>query len=536
MGLIILGISCALFFDISDTVTNKYANGEKLSAELIITDTLKSEGSEKYIAELQLSSNELKKIYRVENGLNIVQPITLSSKSKEGYYPFYIKVSDSTFGIWKQMAVVSGKDDDLTGKISLKNISKNKFKADVEFESVMFLKIKDVTNATIRYAGVAVEIAIGLIGIMTLWLGVMRIADKSGVINIFARSVRPVTNFLFPDIPKDHPAISAIIMNISANMLGLGNAATPFGIKAMEELDKLNPEKGTATNSMCTFLAINTAGLTLIPTTAIAVRAAAGSADPTIIIGTSIFGAACATFTGITVAKIFEKFSGKSLGVIDFFKQNIKSIEIFLGVVTALVILFSSGILGEIFNNSSLFNADLLKTIIQVISVIAIPLIIFFFLIYGAIKKIKIYEEFVEGAKEGFNVAVKIIPYLVAMLVAIGIFRAGGAMEFLIIILKPITSLIGFPAEALPMALMRPLSGSGSIGIMTEIISVHGPDSYLGVLTSTFLGSTETTLYVLAVYFGAVNIKRTRYAAIAGLLADLAGILAALFIVNLLFG
>jgi spore maturation protein SpmA len=370
---------------------------------------------------------------------------------------------------------------------------------------------------------------------MALWLGIMRIADKSGVINIIAKSVRPVTGFLFPDIPKDHPAISAIIMNISANVLGLGNAATPFGIKAMEELDKLNPEKGTATNSMCTFLAINTAGLTLIPTTAIAVRAAAGSADPTIIIGTSIFGATCATISGITVAKIFEKLSGGTTGLSDFLRTNLKSIITFLGIVVAVVVLFTSGVLTGLFDENSFINTETLKTAIQVISIVAIPLIIFVFVLFGVIKKVKIYEEFVEGAKEGFNVAVKIIPYLVAMLVAIGIFRAGGAMEFLILLLKPITSLIGFPPEALPMALMRPLSGSGSIGLMTEIISVHGPDSYLGILTSTFLGSTETTLYVLAVYFGAVNIKRTRHAAIAGLLADVAGILGALFIVNLLF-
>ena len=535
MGLIILGIGCALAFDISDTVSNKYANGQKVKAEVIIKDTLTNSGGEKYLAEIHVKKSELKKIYNSNNNRDIVQQITLSKKNDEGIYPFYFKVSDSTFAIWKEMAFASGKDDDLTGKLSLQKIENNKYAAGIEFENVIFLKIKDVTNATIHYAGVAVEIAIGLIGIMALWLGIMRIADKSGVINIIAKSVRPITGFLFPDIPKDHPAISAIIMNISANVLGLGNAATPFGIKAMEELDKLNPEKGTATNSMCTFLAINTAGLTLIPTTAIAVRAAAGSADPTIIIGTSIFGATCATITGITVAKLFEKLSGGTTGLSDFMRTNLKSIITFLGIVVAMVVLFTSGVLTGLFDGNSFISTETLKTAIQVISIVAIPLIIFVFVLYGLIKKVKIYEEFVEGAKEGFNVAVKIIPYLVAMLVAIGIFRAGGAMDFLILLLKPITSLIGFPPEALPMALMRPLSGSGSIGLMTEIISVHGPDSYLGILTSTFLGSTETTLYVLAVYFGAVNIKRARHAAIAGLLADVAGILGALFIVNLLF-
>ncbi|CAG0905967.1 unnamed protein product [Cyprideis torosa] len=305
--------------------------------------------------------------------------------------------------------------------------------------------MKDVTNSALEYAGIAVEIAIGLIGIMALWLGVMKVAEEAGLIRIIANAMKPLTKFLFPDVPQDHPAMGAMIMNMAANMLGLGNAATPFGLKAMDELDKLNPNKGVATNAMCTFLAVNTAGLTLIPATAIAIRAAAGS-------------------------KLF-------------------------------------------------------KSIIQIISTLAIPMLIFIFIGYGAIKKVKIYEVFVEGAKEGFDVAIRIIPYLVAMLVAIGIFRAGGGMDILISALTPFTNFVGMPAEALPMAIMRPLSGSGSLGIMAEIIATHGPDSFIGILVSTFFGSTETTFYVIAVYFGAVNIRKTRHALAAGLLADIAGIL-----------
>jgi spore maturation protein SpmB len=325
-------------------------------------------------------------------------------------------------------------------------------------------------------------------------------------------------------------------MNMAANMLGLGNAATPFGLKAMEELDKLNPNKGVATNAMCTFLAVNTAGLTLIPATAIAIRAAAGSSDPAIIIGTAIFGALCATTVGITATKILEKFPLKEGGLASLISSSKKGLTVFAVILLIVLILIFTGLMTSILSFFSFLSPDLFKNLIQIISTLAIPMLIFIFIGYGAIKKVKIYEVFVEGAKEGFDVAVRIIPYLVAMLVAIGIFRAGGAMEILIYGLTPFTDLIGMPAEALPMAIMRPLSGSGSLGIMAEIIATHGPDSFIGILVSTFFGSTETTFYVLAVYFGAVNIRKTRHALAAGLLADIAGILGAVFIVKLLFG
>jgi spore maturation protein SpmB len=304
----------------------------------------------------------------------------------------------------------------------------------------------------------------------------------------------------------------------------------------MEELDQLNPNKGVATNAMCTFLAINTAGMTLIPATAIAVRAAAGSTEPAIIIGTSLFGSFCATVAGITAAKTLEKFPIKSGQFSSWLRNNTKGFLIFFSIIALVALIIYSG-LGKVVGSAFGFlTPELFKNIIQVFSTIAIPLLIVVFIGFGVIKKVKVYEKFVEGAKDGFNIAVRIIPYLVAMLVAIGIFRAGGAMDWLIYILHPITNLIGMPAEAMPMALMRPLSGSGSLGVMAEIISVHGPDSFIGILTSTFYGSSETTFYVLAVYFGAVNIRNIRHSLAAGLIADIAGVLGAVFIVRMLFG
>jgi spore maturation protein SpmA len=432
------------------------------------------------------------------------------------------------------MAKINGEENDLAGTVILSpGIEEDEIIASMRLEEISFIKLKDVTNAAISYAETSVKIALGLIGIMALWLGIMKIAEEAGVITYIARGLRPVTQKLFPDVPHDHPAMGSMIMNISATFLGLGNAATPFGIKAMEDLNTLNPNKGTATNAMCTFLVINTASFALMPTTAIALRAASGSSNPALIIGTTMFGSFCATIVGITVAKLFEKFSmntgsSKFAGLLNF------KFFIAVFVFAAVTALFSfSGFIGVI---SSLFNPELLKSAIQIISTIAIPLVIFLFVLIGFIKKVKVYETFVEGAKEGFNVAVTIIPYLVAILMAIGIFRTGGAMNWLVFVLNPITDFIGMPVEALPMALMRPLSGSGSLGIMAEIISVHGPDSFIGILVSTFYGSTETTFFVLAVYFGAVNIKNTRHALPAGLISDIAGILAALFIVKLLYG
>lgn len=537
LTLLFLGIVSATYLDISDFSSNKYNNNRPLSA-IITFDKSDSNHSEKTDAHLKIDSKMFSSFYQVETTDNVISKIRLSAKDNEGKRQFIINLSENSPAAWKEIAPLSGKDSDLAGKIILgKEISENVYEAKLYFEEVSFVWLKKVTNDAMKIASTAVELALGLIGIMALWLGVMKVAEDAGLIRIIANALKPITKRLFPEVPPDHPAIGSMVMNISANMLGLGNAATPFGLKAMEELDKLNPNKGTATNSMVTFLAINTAGMTLIPATAIAVRAASGSADPTVIIGTSIFGAFCAVVVGLTSAKLFERFPIPKGQFSEWLKQNRKFfyfIFSFLAIVALVTLSGAAQFIGSFISDSF---ADVFKSSIQVISILAIPLLIFVFIGYGALKKVKVYEQFVEGAKEGFNIAVRIIPYLVAMLVAIGIFRAGGAMDnWLIPLLRIITDPIGFPAEALPMALMRPLSGSGSLGIMAETMAVHGPDSYLGILVSTFFGSTETTFYVLAVYFGAVNIKNTRHALPAGLLADVAGMLGALFIVKLLFG
>jgi len=533
LGLLLLGIGVALTTDIIDKTENKYRNGEELAVEIIFQDSVKSLADQKYDVKLKVKKNSFNSFYNLNESKDIEQSATLTIDSKKNKNLLYFKVDKNTPAFWKEMAKITGKKDDLTGNVLLKNkIDAKTFQAEIILEDIAFAKMKEVTNAALDYAGIAVNIALGLIGIMALWLGVMKVAEEAGLIKIIANAMKPLTKFLFPDVPQDHPAMGAMIMNMAANMLGLGNAATPFGLKAMEELDKLNPEKGTATNAMIMFLAVNTAGLTLIPVTAIAIRAAAGSSDPAIIIGTSIFGALCATIVGITTVKIFEKNPFR-IGFAQFLKESKKGLIIFSTIIVLVLALLFSGAASGL---TKFINPELFKSIIQIISTLAIPMLIFIFIGYGAIKKVKIYEVFVEGAKEGFDVAVRIIPYLVAMLVAIGIFRAGGGMDILIYALTPFTNLIGMPAEALPMAIMRPLSGSGSLGIMAEIIATHGPDSFIGILVSTFFGSTETTFYVLAVYFGAVNIRKTRYALTAGLLADVAGILGALFIVKLLFG
>ncbi len=460
--------------------------------------------------------------------------VNFNKESESGFIS--IITDERTPKLWTEMAAATGEKNDLTGNIKLKEqLLENSTRAEIVFETVSFIKMNNVTNAVLEYAGTAVTIALGLIGIMALWLGVMKVAEEAGLIKIIARSLKPFTKRLFPEIPSDHPAMSSMIMNISANMLGLGNAATPFGLKAMEEMEKINPNKGTASNAMVTFLAINTAGLTLIPATAIAVRAASGSSNPAIIIGTTIFGALCATVAGVSAAKIIEKFYLESWSFSEWFKKNLKFFGLALIIILAVALFFLTGLAAKVGGLLSFVSAEGFKNVIEILSKLAIPLLIIIFIGYGAIKKVKVYESFVEGAKDGFNIAVKIIPYLVAMLIAIGIFRAGGGMDWLIFILQPVTGLIGMPAEALPMALMRPLSGSGSLGIMSENLAVYGPDSFIGILVSTFYGSTETTFYVLALYFGAVNIKSTRHALPVGLIADVAGILGALFIVKLLF-
>lgn len=392
--------------------------------------------------------------------------------------------------------------------------------------------IDAVTKGALDSASTAVNIALGLIGIMTMWLGIMKIAQDAGLVRVLARAIKPISKRLFPDIPPEHPAIGAILLNVSANWLGLSNAATPMGLKAMEELQSLNDKKDTASDAMITFLALNTGSITLIPMTVIAVRASMGSANPTEIIGTTIFASTMATIFGVLAAKTFLTLEAGW----QVFKTRVlaawRAFVIAAAIIAAIIIAVQAGVMGLL---AAQIPADSFRTFVTLISTWAIPILLFIIPIFGLIKKVKVYETFVEGAKEGFQVAVRIIPFLVAILVAIGMFRASGAMDFFVYLLTPLTNLIGMPAEVLPAALMRPLSGSGSLGIITELLKAHGPDSFIGRMASTIYGCSETTFYVVAVYFGAVQIKKIRSAIWVGLIADLAGILGTVFICRYLF-
>jgi spore maturation protein SpmA len=410
-------------------------------------------------------------------------------------------------------------------------------------------KMDAVTKASFDSAKSAVTLAIGLVGPMALWLGIMKVAEAGGLLKIIARAVRPVMVRLFPDVPHDHPAMSAMIMNMAANALGLGNAATPMGIKAMQELDKLAAEKGTATNAMCLFLAINTSGVTLLPLGVITVRAAANAASPAAILIPSILATLCSTLVAIAAAKILagrDRFAvpaavggqapadGGQTGPADGPGEELfRPGRAGRTYIWLLLAAFGVAMVYRLALNENGFSLS--ASTLNDLSGWLIPMLIAFFLIFGYLRGVKVYETITEGAKEGFTTAVRIIPFMVAIFVAIGMFRASGAMDLLILWLSPVTALVGMPAEALAMALMRPLSGSGAFGIMSEMVS-QAPDSFLAFLVSTMQGSTETTFYVLAVYFGSVGIKRTRHALPAALCADAAGIAASVFICNAWFG
>jgi spore maturation protein SpmA len=387
-------------------------------------------------------------------------------------------------------------------------------------------------TSMIDTAGTAVTLAIGLVGVMALFLGMMKVAERAGLLLFVAKTLRPLMTRLFPDVPAEHPAMGAMIMNLSANVLGLGNAATPFGIRAMEHLDKLNGEKGKASDAMILFLAINTSSVTLLPTGVIAIRASAGSMDPAGIVPTTLF----ATLISTTVAIISAKFCAKlfrasppPVAEPEAIADDEMPAEATGAYPTWISVAALLGVLALV-PLTVIYGREFAPWIIPGLMVGLIGL--------GIAKGVPVYESFVEGAKDGFDVALRIIPYLVAILVAVSMFRASGALELLITPLGAVTELVGLPAEALPMALLRPLSGSGAYGIMASIINDPsvGPDSYVGYLVSTFQGSTETTFYVIAVYFGAVQIRRLRYALIPALCADAAGIAAAVFIVAMLYG
>jgi spore maturation protein SpmA len=395
-----------------------------------------------------------------------------------------------------------------------------------------------LSSGMISSATGAVELALGLVGVMTLFLGLMKVAEAGGLLVIIAKLIRPLMTRLFPEVPADHPAMGAMILNLSANALGLGNAATPFGIRAMQELDKLNPNPGTATNSMALFLAINTSSITLLPTGVIAIRAAAGSVDPAAIMPTTLFATVCATIAAITAAMLYRHFSpvgppDPAAAAMDRpWVREDSARETLSQASGAYPVWVSMAALGAII---ALIPATILWG--RAISPWIIPALMVGFLVFGAVRGVRIYEVFVEGAKDGFQVALRIIPYLVAILVAVGMFRASGAMDVMVNVLGGFTSRFGLPAEALPMALLRPLSGSGAYGVMASIINdpAIGPDSYVGYLVTTLQGSTETTFYVLAVYFGAVQIRRIRHTLAAALTADVVAVLAAVAICSYLF-
>lgn len=393
-----------------------------------------------------------------------------------------------------------------------------------------------LSKAIVDSASGSVELAIGLAGVMTLFLGLMKVAEAGGILNILSRLIRPLMERLFPDVPPEHPAMGAMILNFSANALGLGNAATPFGIRAIQELDKLNSQPGTATNSMALFLAINTSGITLLPTGVIALRAAAGSSDPAAILPTTLFATIGSTITAISAAFVYQRFfpiknSEKSVAE-KTLPENLKE-KSDSDVVAKPYPLWVS--ISSIFILVALVPFTIVYG--KAISSWIIPGLAVGFLSFGIFKKVRIYEEFVEGAKEGFQVAVRIIPYLVAILVAVGMLNASGAIDMMTSFSGVLTSKFKLPAEALLMAFMRPLSGSGAYGLMASIINdpAIGPDSYTGYLVTTLQGSTETTFYVLAVYFGAVNVRRIRHTLATALTADVAGVVFAVIACACLF-
>jgi spore maturation protein SpmA len=500
-------------------------------------------------------------------------------------------------------------------------------------------QLKEVADQSLEMANTAVvKIAFALIGVMALWLGIMRIAERAGLVALLAWAMRPVMKWIFPEVPAEHPAMGSMLMNMAANLLGLGNAATPLGLRAMRDLESLNPRPGTATNAMCTFLAINTSGFQLIPVTAIAILAANNSTNPTAIVGTSIICTACACIAGILMAKFLSKLPMFRLAAADtvaqvretsvvapapmkwrgtaistlfllvalFFIHTVHPslFGVALGVTVAWLIVmvmtkffgkrpmsrpaavetaapvrevstaapdekpavkeaanlapmrwWGSAIMtvfvlafifffirmafpslfGAAIPSDELKQSQFVRTV-NAISLLSIPLLLSAIPLYAALRRVKIYEEFVDGAREGFDVAIRIIPYLVAMLVAVGMFRAAGGIDMLSHVLAPVLNLVGFPTDLLPMVLVRPLSGSGSLGFFTELVKQFGPDSLISRMGGTIYGSTETTFYVLAVYFGAVGIKRTRHALLAGLTADFVSVVVAVAVCRIMFG
>ena len=378
----------------------------------------------------------------------------------------------------------------------------------------------EIINSTFSSSKTAFEISLGLTGVLSLWLGIMKIGEKGGVIAMFSRLLSPIFSKLFPDIPKGHPVTGSIFMNLAANMLGLDNAATPLGLKAMEGLQELNPKKDSASNPMIMFLVLNTSGLTLIPISIMVYRAQMGAAQPTDVFVPILLATFFSTLAGIITVSIYQRINLLN-----------RTILLFLGSMSLVV----AGIIYA-FSTLSRTQIDVYST---TIANVFLFFIIIGFIVAGIRKKVNVYDAFVEGAKEGFGTAVRIIPYLVAILVAIGVFRASGAMDYLIGGVENLVKLCGINSDfvgGLPTAIMKPLSGSGARGLMVDAMTTYGADSFVGRLACIFQGSTDTTFYNLAVYFGSVGIAKTRHAVPCGLIADFAGIISAIFICYLFFG
>ena len=408
-------------------------------------------------------------------------------------------------------------------------------------------KLQEVTGAAFEACKTAVmTIALPLAGVMALWLGLMKIAEKSGLVNLLARSLRPLLIWLFPEVPANHPAMGSMVMNMAANMLGLSNAATPLGLRAMQDLEKLNPRPGTATNAMCTFLAINTSSIQLIPATTVAILAAAGSKSPTAIIGTTFFATCCSTIAAILAVKTFERLPMYALPKVEnsTTPEDLASVENsetfekpkWWGTLILLAFVGCFLIFGWQFIQAQAATRGALVNLVDTVSYLAIPFLLAFFPLYGALSGVKVYEEFVEGAKEGIQVSLRIIPYLVAIIASVAMLRAAGGIDVITRLIGPVLNAVQFPTELLPLVLIRPLSGSGANGLFAELVQAHGPDSLIARMGATVLGSSETTFYVLAVYFGSVAIRRTRHAVPAGLVADLFGVAASIVICRLVFG
>jgi spore maturation protein SpmA len=423
-------------------------------------------------------------------------------------------------------------------------------------------------GALVAAKSAVMEIALPLVGVMALWLGMMRLAERAGLIQQLGRIIRPIMSRLFPEIPADHPAMGAMMMNIAANMLGVSNAATPLGLKAMAHLNDLNQKKGVATNAMCTFLALNTSSIQLVPATAINILAINGSKNPTVIVSSTLIATGVATIAAIFFVKVLERTGPfrwerqiaigpeQELPTQDRTEESTTEPSPprlqpwAIWVIGLLLVLFAVSlavrafpyILGHWFSSPGATTSwptsflDAMATFLRALSPLAIPFLLAFFPLYSLGKGISVYSEFVEGAKEGFQVAIRIIPYLVGMLVAIAVFRESGALDLLKSGLAPLLNAVQIPADLLPMIVMRPLSGSGSIAILGDLVKQFGPDHLLSYMAATIYGSAETTFYVVAVYFGSVGITRTRHSIPAGLLADLVGVVAAVIVCRWLFG